>query len=211
MIYDTTVNKINNYIVQELDLTAKEQGRIKFGIELLISTIMSLGTTLIVAKLLGILNSVIFISLAGVLLKQVSGGIHFKTPWECAFFTAFFFNLLGYISFWAKESVFNNWVLFLVLSSLYIIISLFLWSPADVPEKPIKDQRQRRRLKLISLILAIFLLILVALLFYIYKGCFALINVSLILGLLFQVSSINPLAYKLCNLYYRVKVKFVSK
>jgi accessory gene regulator B len=209
MVYEKTVNKLNNYIVQELDLTAKEQGRIKFGIELLISIIMSLSTTLIVAKLLGIFNSVAFVLLAGAILRQSSGGIHFKTPWECAFFTAFFFNLIGYISFWAKESLFNNWILFLVLSSLYIIMSLLLWSPADVPEKPIKDQRQRRRLKLISLILAISLLILVALSFYFYQNSFALINISLILGLLLQVSAINPWAYKLCKLYYQVRMKLI--
>ncbi|ADL13431.1 accessory gene regulator ArgB-like protein [Acetohalobium arabaticum] len=205
MSYKQAIQTLSSYIAEELNLPDKKQDRIRFGLELLVSTLMSLSTSLILAKLLGIFNSVLFILFASAVLKSVSGGIHLKTPWECALFGALFFNILGLTAVVMKTSIYNNWVLFLIISSLYIFISLLLWSPADVEEKPIKGDKKRKTLKMISVILSSILLVLVAVSFFVYEEQFALFNISVILGLLFQSSTISPAAYKLLEFYYQVR------
>ncbi|GAB6137462.1 accessory gene regulator ArgB-like protein [Halanaerobaculum tunisiense] len=209
MSYEETVQELSSYIGQELNLTAKKEDRIRFGIEILISTVISLSFSLILAWLLGIFKPVVFILFTSAILKVVSGGIHLKSVWECASFGAVIINLLGLISLEIKEVVYDHWLLVLVVSSLYIISSLLLWSPAEVAEKPIKDKRHRRKLRLISLVLAILLLTMVFLSFYLYQDRFVLVNVSIILGLLFQAVTINPLAYKLLDFYYQIKAELI--
>jgi accessory gene regulator B len=205
MAYKKVVQTLSGYIAEELNLTEKKRDKIRFGIELLISTFSSVFTTLFLAWLLGNFKPVLFILFSSAMLKQVSGGIHLKTVWECTLFSALFCNLLGLVAISFEGFIYNYWLIFLVISVLYIIISLLLWSPAEVEEKPIKSEEKRRNLKLISILISSFILILVAILAYFYQERFILINTSIILGLLLQTSTINPFAYKLRDFYYQFR------
>lgn len=203
--YVKLIQGVSGYIAKELKLNETDKDKIRFGMEILVSTCLSLFCSLLLARLLGISYSVIFVLLAGAILKQFSGGIHLKTIWECAFFTAIFSNLLGLISLWAEELIYNNWIIFLIISYMYIFVSLYLWSPAEVAENPIKNEKQRRSLRRISLVVVSSLLVLTTFLFCFYKDKCTLFNISITLGLLLQTSTINPLAYYLDDLYYQIK------
>ncbi len=205
MNYEKTVKLVSEYLARELKLGDREKDRIRFGFELLISTVISLSVSLILGGLLGILKAVIFVLIAGSVLKILAGGIHFETIWECGIFTGIITNLLGLISTEYHNIIYNNWRLFLLISSFYIIVSLLLWSPADVPQRPIADNSEIRFFKTFSILVSLIILVTVSSLFYFYKDRFAIESTGLVSGMLFQVFAINPLAYRLQKYYYQIK------
>jgi accessory gene regulator B len=210
MNYDKLVQSISSYIAQELNLTASKQDRIRFGLELLISALISLAVALLVAWLLGVFKPVIIILATVSLLKLSSGGVHLKTIWECAVWGGLLVNLLGLFSLAIKPVVLNNWLVFFTAVSIYSLSSLLLWSPAAADKKPLEDSNHNKKLKLVSLSLTGTLLALIFTLFYLYQERFILINTSIMLGVLFQTSAINPVAYKARDLYYKIKPKVTN-
>lgn len=210
MNYENTVKLVSEYLARELKLTNIEKDRIRFGFELFISTIINLSFSFILAWILGIFQAVVFVLISGSILKMLAGGVHFKTIWECGIFTAIITNLLGLISTRYHLVFYNNWPLLLLISSFYIISSLYLWSPADIPQRPITDKRETRFFKAASILVSLIILITVSLLFYFWQERFAIVAASLISGMLFQVFNISPLAYRLQRYYYQNKNKKIN-
>lgn len=207
MLYEKMIQTITGYIAAEMNLGSEKKDRIRFGLEILISTLISIIVSLGLAKILGLFNVVLIILLANGLMKLVGGGVHLKSVGECALFSALSLNIMAYLIIQLQELLYSKWPLFLFISAVYILISLVIWSPADVEEKPIKKERKRNFLKLLSLIISSLLLIIVWLSFYFFQARFIITNISIIFGMLFQSFTINPIAYKLLDVYYQTKSK----
>ena len=68
---------------------------------------------------------------------------------------------------------------------------MILWAPADTPKKPLIRKEQRRKCKILSIIIVL----IYTLIFLINKN--PIINNSIIYALIIQIIFINPLTYKL--------------
>ncbi len=205
MVYQKIVKGLSGYISRELNLSDKEKDHIRFALEVLISTLLSLVLSLLVAGFLGIVKPVFFVILAGAALKASAGGIHLKSPLECALSTTFITNLLGLISTRYSIFLYENWVIILMICSLYILFSLIRWSPAGVPEKPIKDEGKRKQLKTISLFIFVISLLFITVSLLVGGSYYTVVSFSILGGLLFQSFAVSPTAYKLHSLYYSTK------
>lgn len=211
MLYENIIHSITNYIADEIGADSKKKDRIRFGLEILISTFLSVVLSLGLAKILGLFKIVVVILLVNGLMKLIAGGIHLKTVGECALFSALVLNFMAYLVISLQKLIYNVWPLFLVISAFYIFISLLLWSPAEVEEKPIKGERKRKTLRIWSIIVSALLLTEVGLSFYFFKDKFIIFNLSIIFGILFQVFTISPFAYKIIDIYYRIKSNLFVK
>ncbi len=204
-LYQKIVKTITEYLAEELDISPKKKDRIRFGLEIFLSTVITLIFSLLPAFFFNTAKAVIIILLAGGFLKLLTGGIHMKGPWECAVFTSIFVNIFGLITTNYYNLFYRYWPIFILISYIYLFISLFLWSPADVPEKPITDERKIKLFKTTSIIFSLLLLTLASFLFYFTGSDFAIICTGIILGLDFQALTISPLFYKIQNYYYVLK------
>lgn len=211
MLYHKVVQGVSGYIARELNLSDKEKDRIRFALEVLISTLMSLALSLVLALILGIIKAVFFVIIAGAALKASAGGIHLKSPLECAVSTALVTSVLGLIATRYSQVLYKNGVWIVLISFLYILFSLLLWSPADVPEKPIKEIRKRQQLKKISILISFAFILLVGFLFLLGASRYSVVIFSILGGLLFQSFTISPAAYRLHNLYYNLKNRISTK
>jgi accessory gene regulator B len=210
MVYEKTIRFLTGYIAGELNLTGSRKDRVRYGLEVLISALISLVITLAIAHFLGIFYSAFFILISGAILKTFSGGTHLKTFFECSFFTALIINCLALLNLSLSEIIFNVWPYYLICTTFFTLFSLFLYSPADVPEKPIRDPLQKQRLRLISILITMILIISVTLLFLLYQQRYLILNTSIITGLFFQSLIITPLAYRLIKSYYIIKIRILD-
>ncbi len=196
-MYKKTVLFISNYISQELQLNDIKTDRIRFGIELLISAMISLFTTLILALFLNIIKPVFIILLIGAWIKSFAGGIHLKKVYQCALFTALTANGLGLILKYNVNLFRVHFWTLLIISFLYIIMSLILWAPMETKMKPFNNLDRKVQFKIISFIsvLSIYTFIIINTSYLGFN--LIIINCALILGMLLNALTINPLLYKL--------------
>lgn len=202
-MYEKAVHIISDYLARELGMAERDRDRVRFGLEMLISTLISLTSSLVLAMVLGLLKPVIFVLISGAVLKMLAGGVHFNTVWECAFTTSIFTNFLAFLASRSGGVIYSNWQVYFVISALYILLSLLIWAPSDVPQKPITERREIRLFKITSIIVAMVILGISYLLIYLFDTRFIIISAALILGLIFQAFAINPLAYRLQGYYYK--------
>jgi len=205
LIYKSLIQNLSGYIARELKLSDKKKAYIRYALEVLISSLISLIISLGLAYVLNIFWSVFWVIIVAAIMKSAAGGVHLKSPWECAVSTALFTNIMGYLSIQFSYFLFRYYPFFLVVSLFYIMISLYFWSPADVPEKPIKEKSKQRQLKRISFFIAIIFAIIVLLVFLLGGREFAIIGISILFGLIFQAFAISPAAYKIQKFYYIIK------
>ncbi|MFW5998767.1 MAG: accessory gene regulator ArgB-like protein [Halanaerobiaceae bacterium] len=208
MSYDNLIKNISNYISQELGLSDVKQDKIRFGLEIVVSQLISLSAVMCISYVLGILNYVIIILLVTATLRITGGGIHFKTVYECTFFTSIFTIVSAYLAVNLSNSNLLNRPYFLVIISVFIILFLYLWSPAKVENKPFKDECSRKKYKFISTLIGVFWLIFILTSYILFQQRYYILISSTISGLLLQLFSISPLAYIFNNRYYHLKEKY---
>src|SRR5690554_6480197 len=130
MIYNRIIQGLSGYIAQELKLSDKKKDYIRYSLEVLISSLISLIISLGLAYVLNIFWSVFLVIIAAAVLKSAAGGVHLKSPWECAVSTAMFTNIMGYLSIQFSLFLFKHYPLFIFVTVIYIMTSLYFWSPA---------------------------------------------------------------------------------
>ncbi len=210
MIYKKSISMMSNYIARELNLTNKEKDRIRFGLEIVISTLTSFLTTMFFAYLFDITGLVFLILTFSAVMKMVGGGIHLKTVWECAVFSALLYNLMGLIAKGLIPTISNHIFLSTSITSTFVLISLYLWSPAEVSNKPITEAK-KSKLKKISLGLGFFFIVVVTILFFVFSDKFSILGIGIIAGLVFHALNINPLAFFITNTYYNFKNHLIKE
>ncbi len=202
-MYKKLVYILTNYISAELDLDEVTKDKVRFGIEVIISSMITLFLTLIIAVYIDIVIPVSIILIIGALLKVFTGGIHFKTIYECSIFTAITVNGLGLLVKNGHSFIGKHIHTFIIATFLYIILSLIFWSPVESDNRPINSYIKKKRLKYISILLVIVTYIFILLNAYILEYKLILINSSLIFGLLLNAITINPLIKRLLLIYYK--------
>ena len=178
----SSINFISKYQKCD-DLKLK---RLKYGLEGIYSLVVKTFVVLIISIITQTLIETLLLMIFYAGIRTFSYGMHAKNNITCWITTILIYNgcpllianinlptLMGYI------------ILFIAL------ISMILWAPADTPKKPLIRKEQRKKCKILSIII----ILIYTLIFLINKN--SIINNSIIYALIIEIIFINPLTYKL--------------
>jgi accessory gene regulator B len=114
-----------------------------YGLELILSTILTICLIVSVSLLLGLLSeSIIFMAFFAV-LRMFAGGYHAPTYLNCLFmFTVLCFGTI-YVAIFLTDNLYNPVVLILFILCLSIVIIFFL-APVSSESKPLSTEEVKR-------------------------------------------------------------------
>lgn len=194
------IDKFCDYLTNKMkkkmpDIDDDKAEVIKYGLQLLLGEFPKIFIMLMIAWALGILKITLLCFVLILPYRMYSGGFHLKTHIGCILGTSLMYAGNAYISQFLKMSFEYKIVLGICL--LIFAISMILkYAPADTEDVPVISKKERKKRKIISLILAIIMIIV---------GCLIknnLISNMLLVGVLIQTISITRFAYKITNNKY---------
>jgi len=186
MNFSILSEKLSKGLTKELDFNEDKKEVISYAIE---TTLLSIIGTIMLLCLAYFLNALIPAAVAAVFggsLRKLSGGAHFNTPLKCLVFGAFTYSFIGVLA--KKLFIYGLIYQYILLMTLLIsFLLVLLYAPVDSQAKPIHSKKLRIKLKISSMgfVLISLLLILVT--------EDPLINVSAVLGLLYQSITLLPI------------------
>lgn len=154
-------NKIANKIAIELDFDNDKKEVLAYGAFALFQMLISIVLVLLFGLIFKVAVEALIISFIVSILRKYSGGVHASSPSACMF--------VGTILCVAQAIVIKSFLSSQINTKLLLIsgVLIFIWSyyilfklaPVDSPNKPIKREEKRRRMKKGSItILSIYLI-----------------------------------------------------
>lgn len=144
---------------------------------------------LLIAWICGVFNLVLVGTIVLLVYRGFAGGVHLKTHLSCLIASVFL--VIG-SAFLAKYILFENtFLIYTALMMINIIIAM-LYAPADTENRPIMKESQRKRQKLESIIMIVFIYFLST--FLIKNQSVASLNMYM---LTVESFMITPIAYKI--------------
>ena len=176
--------RIGSYISKEM-ADPEAEDVISYGVEIIVGLLFQFIIILGLAACLGIFQAVATVLFAAVIYRIFSGGAHCTGYYRCCTVSIITYIPLGYLAL--QLSYFKYNLLTIIIGTLFILISIFKWIPAENPKHPIKGKHKRDNLKVICLsLIAIFIVMLVGI------GINVIIS-SIFVGLLWQTFTLTPL------------------
>lgn len=181
--------KLANVLTNELEYSEDKKEIITYAIETTLLAILGALLIVLLGYALNALVPTVIAATFGGILRKVSGGAHFNTPYKCLTFGAFIYCALGIL---AKKLVDydipKSYVLLLLLLVSLLIVSLL--APVDSEAKPIHSDKLKLILKTLSVVMVIVSLFITQLL---DNQLFA---VSAVLGVFYQSITLLPIFNK---------------
>ena len=191
-------NKLITYLYPELK---KEQQEVLiYGLLIMISFIIDCLALIIVAYLFDILTLALTVAVSASLIKIFSGGVHASSMIRCAVSGVVVFTGLALLAEKIAVVIVPYILSLVILVFSLAVIMLYFYAPVGVKEKPIKNQDKYFKLKKYSLGMLIILASIYLLL--VIKGVSTQFIVAGLLGLIWQLFSLTPLAYCLFGRQY---------
>ena len=160
--------------------------KMAIGIEVILINISKLVIMYLIAIILGVVVQTLFIHGAYIMIKRYSFGLHALNSTVCTIVSCLLFVAVPWFVF---GIMINNVMVLTVFP--FIILSMYLYAPADTKARPIIGSKRRSRLKWKAVVSALLLMVITI----------AIPNESvkllLTLGAVYQVISILPLTYKI--------------
>jgi accessory gene regulator B len=177
--------RISDSLTQELECSEEKKEIVAYGIETALLTVLGFLAIVVLAFFLQAVVPAIIAALSGGLLRRLSGGAHFDTPFKCLTFGAVIYAFIGVA---AKEVVkyeLYSTTLALGILLLSLIITAIL-APVDCEAKPIHSQTLRRNLKIASVSYIILTMAVI-----IFNNNIV-VNTSAVLGVFYQTMTLLP-------------------
>ena len=144
-----------------------------FGITRIVEDIPKTIGIVIIGLLLGILKEMLIVTFVLAIYKTFAGGVHAKTNLGCFVYSVLFYLLIIYTAkYLILGGVSQLYVYFLIY--IFVVYTIIVYVPADVPEIPKVNIKLRKTLKIKSFVV----------LNLIYVGAFVIIKNILIQNLL---------------------------
>lgn len=182
-------NKISKLITKDLNYNEDKVEIITYAIE---SFILFTGGFLLIVLFgyaLKVLLPTVIAAIFGGLLRKVSGGAHFNSPYKCLIFGALVYSFMGVVSInLVKNGFSNKYILLFALLVSFLLI--FFYAPVDSESKPIHSKSLRSKLKQLSMLFAIITFIMVAII------NIRILNISAVLGVFYQSITLLPMFNK---------------
>lgn len=185
------VNKSISLIKKNYSYNDIMYERIRYGLEIIYLSITKIFVILLVSYLLGMLKETIILMIFSTPLRNYSYGIHAKKSWHCYVSSIFCFVLLPKLII-----NYNLSIILRITISIYALISMIIYAPADTHKRPIINAKHRKKLKCTSIIITITYIFLTILINDNY------ICNLIYLALLIQSTAIIPITYKIFKMPY---------
>ena len=193
------VSKSFNLIQAQYNYNQDDQDRIRYGLEIIYITLTKLFAILFTSLIFGTLKETIIFCLFATGLRTFSYGIHAKKSWHCYVSSLIVFVLFPYIVI-----SFNLTYIAKIIISVFTIISMALFAPADTHKRPIVNSKMRKTLKIKSLVItSLYILI-------IFISNYNKINNLIMLSMMAQSIVINPITYKIFKLPYNNYKEYIN-
>lgn len=190
------------YLSDELNYDQRQCETVRYGLELIIGTLIKSFVILTISYFLGIMPLAIALSVTSILFRVLAGGAHFSTYSRCLTFSLISVTCISYVSI-ALSRVINN------IEALFLILGLALigywfvntWAPADNPNKPIKRKEGRLLYKKLSKTYVLSWTTIIALVTITswQSPLIAAICLASAGGFTMQILSISPACYRLVS------------
>ena len=130
--------KIAKYIAEEAELSPDRVDSVRYGLEIILGTMIKAAVLLTLACLLGTLPQVIIALVCGSLLRLVSGGAHCTSYLRCLSFGLVVYLSAGMIAL-NLEKILAPGQLAMILWPCFLsmVLCACLWAPAEVPYRTI--------------------------------------------------------------------------
>lgn len=154
MEIEALANKLAAALARELSLSEDDRDIAAYALHGIFSVSFYLSTLLISAWLLGQWKYTLIVAGTVAVLRTFMGGAHASTAWRCGLVGAAMMNGGGALARVLEAAV--SWEhpglpqAAAAASALAALAAIAAYCPADVPQKPITDPRQRRWLRWIS-------------------------------------------------------------
>lgn len=145
------------YLARELNLDQRNADTIRYGIEIILGTIIQ-GITIISISYLLEMMPYVLVALATLsTLRLLSGGAHFSTFGRCTALSTSMAVSIGYLVIMIAPYMNKKAMLLLaILIALLGLYSIKRWAPVDSFSKPITRKDKREKYKKLSLLYVIF-------------------------------------------------------
>ena len=176
-----------------------DEKRLRYGLEGFYNTYTKFMVMLILSIIFGIWREYLLLILDYSSLRLYGFGIHMETTFQCWVTT-----VPLYIGSCLVIKYFNFPLQISLLLWLCGFISFLIFAPADTPKRPLIHKEKRVRAKVLSLIILLTY-------FLIFNAVESqMIKEVILLGVILESVSINPLIYKLFNMQYNNYKYFVK-
>lgn len=173
------------------DYDETKLAELRYGLEGFYMLITKLVVIFGAAFVLGIFKEAIILLLLFNVLRLTGFGLHASKSWMCWISSSLVFLVCPYLCIHLSIPLY----ILVTIASICLIIFL-LYAPADTKNRPLVNEKKRRRYKYITLVSGA---IYIALLFLI-KNTF--LQNALVCAMIIQSALIHPMVYKLFKLPY---------
>jgi len=155
---DRAGQALGEWLGAMFDWSEEDREIAAFSLTLILSSAFFIGLLVLLSVTFRVFLEAFAMALTSGLLRTFAGGAHLSTGWRCGIVSAvaatsfaiasrYIGPLLGAISTALPVTA--------VIVALIIAAFMAKYAPVDVPEKPITSDRQRRRLRTVSIVLPI--------------------------------------------------------
>ena len=193
----------------KLDKGEEEKAILNYGLFIIMHTFIGIIITLLVGLITGMLIEILLITITSALFKRYTGGVHASTPEICLIIGVILSLILSIFCRFIVINIDINKIVFagmIIIAFSYYMI--YYNCPVSSKNKPLKNEKTRKKLKKKAFILLniyTILLIMLYIIYYILKiSIVKSIITSFILGIFFQMSSLTNIGSKTINLLDKV-------
>ncbi len=180
------INSSINLVCRYQECDDLKLKRLRYGLEGMYSLIVKISIVILISIFTQTIIETLLLIAFYTGIRTFSFGWHAKSNITCWITTITLYNGLPFL---IKYTTIPNIVGYITLG--IGIISMILWAPADTPRRPLIRKKQRRKAKIVSI-----LVIIIYTVIYILTDLMIIKN-AISYGLLMQIIFINPLTYKL--------------
>lgn len=147
---DNISRNITEFLLSEKNINSKNKDVYQYGIELVISSVITFGIMILVGSLLSdYLNAVLFY-LSLISLRHFTGGYHSKSYLKCNI--VFVVVMIACLKTNAVIGVLSVRLYILIVMAICSLILIFVFSPIENINKKI-DEKEKRRYRKLSVIM----------------------------------------------------------
>ncbi|OCL28475.1 hypothetical protein U472_00890 [Orenia metallireducens] len=192
-------NKVVAYYYR--DYSDDEREIMGYGLRMILVTIIDLLAVVVLGGIVGVPGLAVTTVISIGIIRRFSGGFHASTVLRCALLGAVVSVGSGLLADYLAVSI-DREIIFILLWMVLLVgaILIYCYTPAGVKEKPLTSLPKRVRLKIYSFVV-FFIVLVIDFSLYLTLEVDSYVLSSLF-GVIWQMFTITPLAYKLFNKEY---------
>jgi len=189
---------ISSYLARQVDLPQDQVDSLRFGLEIIIGTLIKGLLLFALAWALNIVVEVTVALLVGSGFRLLAGGAHATGYVRCLVLGLTLYLVTGWASLNSVPLISPNLFIYLLLAAfLFCLLAVLLWAPGPVPGKKLTSTKHRQ-FKVLSVL---YLFPWLGAMVYLLDQGYSSLAVAGLLALLLQGFSLAPVGYRLIERY----------